>query len=63
MSQKPIGSYAFELSIKTYLKGYKITEFPLNLLILFLISSTFKLGPWVKEYLKMVYLGFKNKNR
>ena len=63
LESKPIGwAFAFEFSIKTYLKGYKITEFPLKSVDrLFGGSSTFKLGPWVKEYLKWFIWGLKNK--
>ena len=63
LESKPIGwAFAFELSIKTYLKGYKITEFPLKSVDrLFGGSSTFKLGPWVKEYLKWFVWGLKTK--
>ena len=44
------------------LKGYKITEFPLKSVDrLFGGSSTFKLGPWVKEYLKWFVWGLKTK--
>ena len=62
LESKPIGwAFAFELSIKTYLKGFKITEFPLKSVDrLFGGSSTFKLGSWVKEYLRWFVWGIKN---
>ena len=54
LESKPIGwAYAFELSIKAYLKGFKIDEYPLKSVDrLFGGSTTFKFGPWLKEYLK-----------
>ena len=63
LESKPIGwAFAFELSIKTYLNGFKITEFPLKSVDrLFGGSSTFDLGPWVKEYLRWFIWGVKNR--
>ena len=61
LKSKPIAwAFAFELSIKAYLNNYKIDEYPLKSVDrLFGGSSTFKLGPWVKEYLKWFIWGYK----
>ena len=61
LESKPIGwAFAFELSIKVYLGKYKIGEFPLKSVDrLFGGSSTFKFGPWLKEYLKLFIWGIK----
>lgn len=61
LNSDPVGwAFAFELSIKTYLKGYKISEYPIKSVDrLFGGSSTFKLGPWFKEYLKWFFWGIK----
>ena len=61
LTSNPIGwAFAFELSIKTYLKGYNISEYPIKSVDrLFGGSSTFKLGPWFKEYLKWFFWGIK----
>ena len=61
LESKPIGwAYAFELSIKAYLKDFKIDEYPLKSVDrLFGGSSTFKFGPWLKEYLKWFVWGVK----
>jgi dolichol-phosphate mannosyltransferase len=61
LDSKPVGwAFAFELSIKVYLAGYKIDELPLKSVDrLFGGSSTFKLGPWLKEYLKWFFWGIK----
>ncbi len=58
---RPIGwAYSFELAIKVYLKNYKIGEYPLKSVDrLFGGSSTFKFGPWLKEYLKWFFWGIK----
>tara|TARA_B100001029_G_scaffold179549_1_gene189498 strand:- start:896 stop:1630 length:735 start_codon:yes stop_codon:yes gene_type:complete len=68
IDSKPIAwAFAFELSIKAYLNNYRIDEYPLKSVDrLFGGSSTFKLGPWVKEYLKWFiwgYLKIKKRNR
>ena len=57
----PIGwAFAFELSIKTYINGYKISEYPIKSVDrLFGGSSTFKLGSWLKEYLRWFFWGIK----
>ena len=57
----PVGwAFAFELSIKVYLKNYNISEFPIKSVDrLFGGSSTFKLGPWIKEYLKWFFWGIR----
>tara|TARA_A100001234_G_C12599314_1_gene374245 strand:+ start:419 stop:1141 length:723 start_codon:yes stop_codon:yes gene_type:complete len=61
LQAKPIGwAYSFELSIKVYLKNYKIGEYPIKSVDrLFGGSSTFKFGPWLKEYLKWFFWGIK----
>ena len=57
----PIGwAFAFELSIKTYISGYNVSEYPIKSVDrLFGGSSTFKLGSWVKEYLRWFFWGIK----
>ena len=61
LESKPIAwAFAFELSIKAHLNNFKIGEYPLKSVDrLFGGSSTFKLGPWVKEYLKWFIWGYK----
>ena len=61
----PIGwAFAFELSIKSYIQDYKITEYPIKSVDrLFGGSSTFKLGSWIKEYLKWFIWGLIKTNR
>tara|TARA_Y100000768_G_C23849993_1_gene620471 strand:+ start:81 stop:809 length:729 start_codon:yes stop_codon:yes gene_type:complete len=61
LEAKPIGwAFSFEISIKVYLKKYKIDEYPLKSVDrLFGGSSTFKFGPWLKEYLKWYIYGLK----
>ena len=61
----PIGwAFAFEISIKSYLKGYKLSEYPIKSVDrLFGGSSTFKLGTWTKEYLKWFFWGIKMTNK
>ena len=52
--------FAFELSIKAFLKGYKISEVPLiSVDRLFGGESTFRLGKWVREYIKCYFWGLK----
>ena len=65
LESNPVGwVFAFELSIKSYMKGYKISEFPIKSVDrLFGGSSTFKLGPWVKEYLKWFAWGIMKTNK
>ncbi len=62
LESKPIGwAYAFELTIKVYIKNYKVDEFPLKSVDrLFGGSSTFRLGPWLIEYMKWFIWGIKN---
>ena len=61
----PIGwAFAFEISIKSYLKEYKLSEYPIKSVDrLFGGSSTFKLGSWTKEYLKWFFWGIKMTNK
>jgi len=56
---KQVGwAFAFEFSIKAYINGYKTSEYPIKSVDrLFGGSSTFKFGPWVKEYLKLFIWG------
>ena len=57
----PVGwVFAFEISIKAYIMNYKIGEVPLiSVDRLFGGESTFRLGKWVKEYLKCYLWGLK----
>ena len=61
----PVGwAFAFELSIKSYIQGYKITEYPIKSVDrLFGGSSTFKIGSWIKEYLKWFIWGLIKTNK
>tara|TARA_B100000902_G_C27207839_1_gene862640 strand:- start:390 stop:1133 length:744 start_codon:yes stop_codon:yes gene_type:complete len=61
----PIGwAFAFELSIKAFMKGYKISEYPIKSVDrLFGGSSTFKLGSWIKEYIKWFIWGLIKTNK
>lgn len=61
LESNPIGwAYAFELSIKVYLREFKIGEYPLKSVDrLFGGSSTFRFGPWLSEYLKWFFWGIK----
>lgn len=58
---RPIGwVFAFELSIRSWVVGYKITEYPIKSVDrLFGGSSTFKPIPWIKEYFKCFIWGLK----
>jgi len=62
LESKPIAwCFAFELTIKAFVNGFKIDEYPLKSVDrLFGGSSTFRLGPWVKEYLKWFIWGYLN---
>ena len=59
LDSKAIGwAFAFELTIKAFLDGYKVNEVPLKSVDrLFRGSSTFKPWPWIKEYLKWFLWG------
>lgn len=61
LEAKPVGwAFAFELSIKVFLKKFKMNEVPLKSVDrLFGGSSTFKPLPWIKEYLKWFIWGIK----
>ena len=61
ISTNPIGwVFAFELSIKAYTMNLKVGEVPLiSVDRLFGGESTFRLGKWVKEYLKCYLWGLK----
>tara|TARA_B000000557_G_scaffold238629_1_gene216221 strand:+ start:822 stop:1538 length:717 start_codon:yes stop_codon:yes gene_type:complete len=62
LESKPIGwAFAFELSIKVFLKDYKIKEVPFKSVDrLFGGKSTFKPMSWIREYLKWFIWGIKN---
>tara|TARA_B100000686_G_scaffold197784_2_gene204639 strand:+ start:3348 stop:4136 length:789 start_codon:yes stop_codon:yes gene_type:complete len=62
LESSPVGwAVAFELSIKAQLQGYKLGEVPIiSIDRLFGGESTFKVGPWVVEYLKWFIWGLKN---
>ena len=62
ISSNPIGwVFAFELSIRAYIMNLKIGEVPLiSVDRLFGGESTFRLGKWVKEYLKCYFGVLKN---
>ena len=52
-------SCAFEISIRAFLQNFKIGEVPLKSVDrLFGGTSTFRAGPWIKEYLKLYLWGF-----
>ncbi len=61
ISTNPVGwVFAFELSIRAHKMNMKIGEVPLiSVDRLFGGESTFKLGKWVKEYLKCYFWGLK----
>ena len=61
ISSNPVGwVFAFEMSIKAYTMNLKIGEVPLiSVDRLFGGTSTFKLGAWIKEYLKCYFWGIK----
>ena len=51
-------AFAFELSIKAWLKGYKITDYPIKSIDrLFGGSSSMRLALWIKGYLKCFIWG------
>lgn len=61
LEAKPIGwAVAFEMSIKAQLAGLRLGEVPIISINRFYGGkSSFKLGPWVKEYSKWFFWGFK----
>ena len=65
LDSNPIGwAFAFELSIKAYIQNYKISEVPIKSVDrLFGGSSTFKIGSWIKEYLKWFLWGLIKTNK
>ena len=66
LESKPIAwCFAFELTIKAFVNGFKIDEYPLKSVDrLFGGSSTFKIRSLGKRILEMVYLGlFKHKKK
>lgn len=57
-------AFAFEISIKSQLLGLKIGEVPVvSIDRLFGGDSTFRLGPWVREYIKWFIWGAARLNR
>jgi dolichol-phosphate mannosyltransferase len=60
LESRPIGwSFAFEMSIKAQLLGLKLGEVPLvSIDRLFGGKSSFRLGPWLVEYLRWFVWGF-----
>jgi dolichol-phosphate mannosyltransferase len=65
IESNPVGwAFAFELSIKAQLEGMKLGEIPLTSIDrLFGGSSTFKLGSWLKEYLRWFWWGVRRVSR
>lgn len=62
LEAKPVGwAVVFELAIKCQLLEFKLGEVPIiSIDRLFGGKSTFKLGPWVKEYLRWFWWGVKH---
>lgn len=62
LESNPVGwAVAFELSIKAQFQGFKLGEVPyISIDRLFGGESTFKVGPWVVEYLRWFIWGAKN---
>ena len=57
-------AFAFEISIKSQLLGLKLGEVPvISIDRLFGGDSTFKLGPWTREYMKWFIWGVRRLNR
>lgn len=57
-------AFAFEISIKSQLLGLKLGEVPvISIDRLFGGNSTFKLGPWLREYMKWFIWGTIRLNR
>ena len=65
IESNPVGwAFAFELSIKAQLEGMKLGEIPLTSIDrLFGGSSTFRLGSWLKEYLRWFWWGVRRVSR
>jgi len=65
LESNPVGwSFAFEVSIKAQLLGLKVGETPvLSVDRPFGGQSSFKLGPWVTEYMRWFLWGAKRLNR
>ena len=61
IQSNPVGwVFAFEITIKAFIMNLKIGEVPLiSVDRLFGGESTFRLGKWVKEYLKCYFWGLK----
>lgn len=59
LQANPVGwAVAFEMSIKAQMIGLKLGEVPIvSIDRLYGGTSTFKLGPWVKEYLRWFWWG------
>ena len=58
----PVGwAVAFEMAIKAQLAGLQLGEVPIvSIDRLYGGESTFRLGPWVLEYLKWFWFGVRN---
>jgi dolichol-phosphate mannosyltransferase len=65
LDSSPIGwAFAFELSIKAHIQNYNISEVPIKSVDrLFGGSSSFKIGSWIKEYLKWFLWGLIKTNK
>lgn len=65
LEAKPVGwAVAFEMSIKAQLAGLRLGEVPIISINRFYGGkSSFKLGPWVAEYLKWFFFGLKEMHR
>jgi glycosyltransferase involved in cell wall biosynthesis len=65
LESQPIGwAFAFEMSIKAQLLGLRLGEVPLvSIDRLFGGESSFRLGPWLMEYLRWFFWGFRKKFR
>ncbi len=63
LESRPIGwAFAFEMSIKAQLLGLRLGEVPLvSIDRLFGGQSTFRLGPWLVEYLRWFLWGFRKR--
>jgi glycosyltransferase involved in cell wall biosynthesis len=62
LQANPVGwAVAFEMSIKAQMLGLRLGEVPIvSIDRLYGGTSTFRLGPWVKEYLRWFWWGIRN---
>lgn len=65
LEANPVGwAVAFEMSIKAQMKGLNLGEVPIiSIDRLYGGESTFKLGPWVREYLRWFFWGIRHLRR